>query len=63
MGHYYSFCLVAAVPQHQQMEDRGSIAFTASAAVSMVFGVAGAFTWPSYFYGAPVVYLVGDVTG
>ena len=28
----------------------------ASAAVPMTFAVAGAFTWPSYVYGAPVVY-------
>ena len=60
MGHYYSFCSAAAVPQQQQMEYRGSIAFTASTAVSMIFGVAGAFTWPSNFYGAPVVYPIGE---
>ena len=52
MDHYYSFCLAAAVPQQQQMEYRGSIASTA--------GVAGAFTWPSYFYGAPVAYPIRE---
>ena len=59
-GPLLQLFLAAAVPQQQQMEYRGSIAFTASTAVSMIFGVAGAFTWPSYFYGAPVVYPIGE---
>ena len=52
-GPLLQLFLAAAVPQQQQMEYRGSIASTA--------GVAGAFTWPSYFYGAPVVYSTGEI--